>query len=324
MKRILFLLLILWCSQLMAQSSYVNDKGDTLTISYKDTTTTALRLVEGVKDSVIKVRTYSYKTEATTFSIPKISVKLYVKPPVVVTPPVIVDPVVVRNNLTFEILSDPSKFDRSCAGAGNSIGVETIGGKKALKFTVVKGSEECAGGLRSELSNLIDTKAVYPYEVWYGLSYYVGADWVTDQPNLFDIVNQWHDDGAVLKSPFDFSINGSQWRYQVRSTTIGEKGFDFAPVEKETWTDFVFHLKFVRTGKGIVQIWKNGILLVDKQIEMGYNKTTVPFFKAGIYKWPWNKQDMACCGNTYSTTHSIYIANIRLGNKSATYNDVKP
>ena len=185
--------------------------------------------------------------------------------------------------------------------------------------------------MRAELSRYSDVNAA-AYEVWYGLSYFVPADWVTDQTNLFDIVNQWHDntwgtsDGEEYKSPFDFSIDGDKWKWQVRyGAGSGLNGGYAGTVEKGKWIDFVFHIKFVKTGTdGLVEIWKDGVKAVTYNGAVGYNHYYAPFFKMGMYKWPWNPQDLACCGNTNSTQHILYIANLRMGNANATYDDVAP
>ena len=239
-----------------------------------------------------------------------------------------------RNNIIFQSLGSEgdaiSKWP--VVGTSTSYGITqaAAGGRTAIRFEVRKSDPIFAGGLRAELNRYSDVNTS-TYEVWYGLSYFVPTDWVTDQSGLFDIVNQWHDntwgtsDGTEYKSPLDFLVDGTKWRFQVRSGSGTEQGFDIGTVEKGKWTNFVVHIKFVKTGTaGQVEIWKDGVKTNTYNGPVGYNHYYAPFFKMGIYKWSWNPQDLACCGNTNSTSHTIYISNFRLGNSLATYNDVAP
>lgn len=302
------LLILIVCSNICFGQTYIAANGDT------------------VKVTTVK-KTFAYDS---TF----VTVSPYVKPPVIVVPPpvVVVPPPVLTPGSVVRLLSTASKFDASCAGTGNSIGSISVAGRDAISFTVVKGSTTCAGGLRSEVSLFDDLKATYPYEVRYSVSYYIPLNWVDDQPTLFDIANQWHDyptlSEAELKSPFDFGIDGTRWNYRVRSggsSVETETTVDVAPVEKGKWVDFVFHLIFSKSGNGLVEIWKDGaqITAATWKKPMGFNHVQVPFFKVGIYKWPWNPQDLACCGATNSKTHTIYVSNVKLGNNKTTNNDLK-
>jgi len=266
----------------------------------------------------------------------------YVKPPVVippvVTPPPTIPPVLTtRKNIAFQSLGSESdaisKWPAKHSSTSYGITTATMGGRASIRFEVRKTDPIYAGGLRAELARYSDINKA-TYEVLYGISYYIPTDWVNDQSTLFDIVHQWHDNGyqtptgdvPEYKSPFDFGIDGSTWQYQVRSGAGNvEKKFAIGMVEKGKWIDFVIHIKFVRTGSaGLVEIWKDGKLASSYAGAVGYDHYWAPYFKMGNYKWPWNPQDLACCGATNSKVHVLYISNFRLGTNAATVADVTP
>lgn len=281
----------------------------TTTTTTSSTTTTVIPITTTTTTTVIPVTT----TTTTTAVAP------YVRKNLVFDP---------GTNLTISS-SDLTKWNVKASSNAQGITNANIGGKDCIKFYVKKGDPEVQSGVRAELTKYNENKTGgYPYEVWIGVSYYVPTDWVNDPTNLYDIVNQWHDDtwgtndGAEYHSPFDFAVDNNQWRWQARYGTDQQGGIGFAgTVEKGKWTDFVFHIKFVKTGTGIVEIWKDGVKTVNYTGRIGYNHTYRPFFKLGNYKWPWNPRDNQV---TNSTSHTIYAANIRIGNNLATYNDVAP
>ncbi|HEV7736850.1 MAG TPA: polysaccharide lyase, partial [Chlamydiales bacterium] len=229
-----------------------------------------------------------------------------------------------RANLSFQALGTETDAISKWAvvGTSTSYGITkaAMGGRNAIRFEVRKGDPIFAGGLRAELSRYSDVNTA-TYEVMYGISYYIPTDWVNDQPTLFDIVHQFHDNSygvsgeTEYKSPFDFGVDGTNWQFQVRSGAGNvEKKFVIAPIEKGKWVNFVVHIKFVKTGSaGLVEIWKDGTKTNTYNGAVGFDHYYAPYFKMGNYKWPWNPQDLACCGATNSTKHVIYISNVRLG-----------
>jgi hypothetical protein len=50
---------------------------------------------------------------------------------------------------------------------------------------------------------------------------------------------------------------------------------------RDQWVRLVHRLQFARTGNGYMQMWKNGVEVVNTAIPMGYNQTNGPYFKFG-------------------------------------------
>ena len=184
-------------------------------------------------------------------------------------------------------------------------------------------------GPRAELG---DNPFQVQSESWYGFSNFFPSNYVSEPAT--EIINQW-------QSLPDFSL-GETWRSPSLSLQIKSDRFkiaiawcaatvntventkstylDIGPVSHNQWNDWVFHVKW-SYNSGTIQIWKNDSLLLERLNQpIGYNDVYFPYFKAGIYKWEWHLL------NTVSTTNerSYYFDEIRIGNKAATYNDVRP
>ncbi|MDO6391757.1 malectin domain-containing carbohydrate-binding protein [Pontibacter sp. BT731] len=98
------------------------------------------------------------------------------------------------------------------------------------------------------------------------------------------------------------------------ATKDGEKTYDLGPVEKDKWLDFVYHINFSYKSDGVLEVWKNGVKVVDHRGPNSYNDQTVPYFKYGIYKRNWEN----------ISKRVIYVDDVRVGSENATYNDVAP
>ncbi|HTD92728.1 MAG TPA: PKD domain-containing protein, partial [Chitinophagaceae bacterium] len=244
-----------------------------------------------------------------------------------------------RQNIIFESTGEETNAVNKWAVVGGccSYSIQksadvSRAGSYSLRFEVNKTDNLFANGRRAEVNLPASDKM--PLERWYGMSYYIPKDYIIDQPNLFEVVNQWHDVGSAgeteMKSPFDFIIDNGRWGLDIRwaasasASSASELKADLAPIAIGAWTDFVFHIRFSTGSDGVVEIWKDGTKVYTRNGPVGFNHAVAPFFKMGIYKWPWNPQDMPCCGNTNSTQKVLYIDEFRLGNANATYNDVAP
>lgn len=95
---------------------------------------------------------------------------------------------------------------------------------------------------------------------------------------------------------------------------------DLGLAAKNSWTDFVFHIKWAYNNTGILELWKNGKLVYSRLNKPNsYNDKLYPYFKCGIYKWDW-----AGVSNSVTTERLLYIDEVRIGNEKARYCDVSP
>ena len=63
-----------------------------------------------------------------------------------------------------------------------------------------------------------------------------------------------------------------------------------APVTEDLgkWTDWVFRVRWSHGKNGEIEVWKNGEKIVSDTGPNCGDVQLAPYFKFGIYKWPWN------------------------------------
>lgn len=233
-------------------------------------------------------------------------------------------------------------------------------GTQSYQHTVDSGQAVFAGGRRTEFNQFDELLGTgyTGYERWVGFAIYIPPGWVFETNNiLYNIMQQWHDypTGAETeyKSAFEFLLDNNKWSFTVRacdnetSTSFFEMLGDdssFSPTTNPTWglsnptivrgawTNVVIHTIFQdpistnpNKNAARAEVWINDVKCLNYTGKMGYHHVEAPFFKIGDYAWFWNPDNMACCGlfvkaGVVSRTHNT--DNIRIGNASATYNDV--
>ncbi|QMU29508.1 polysaccharide lyase [Adhaeribacter radiodurans] len=231
-----------------------------------------------------------------------------------------------RNNLLAEAKFEPtlsSYFNKQIyTSFGFAINSDFVrSGSKAAKFEMRSSDSQ----IRSEI--------LLPYETnsnrWYGNSLYLPSNaWENDyNPEGWDIISQWHaveDAGEAARLPplslvvskgrLNFVIYWATKSINTNTTISGKKVFDLGPLEKDKWLDMVYHFNFSHQSDGVLEVWKNGVKVVDYKGPNCYNDKNYPYFKTGIYKRRWYKV----------TKRVIYIDEVRAGNEKATYKDVVP
>ncbi len=190
--------------------------------------------------------------------------------------------------------------------SGNSPTVQnsfTRNGKQAMKTYLNRLTS--ATSYRTEVSVSRDNCAVIGQEYWYGFSIYLPGPYAHDE--LDETVAQWHHvkdqettDGAIVDTthnpPVALSIDNGEWRLKVRwaatqpTLAADMKGvaLPLGPQSTDKWTDWVFRIKWAYDDSGILQVWKNGVLVVNRNGPNTYNDIKGPWFKMGIYKSLWN------------------------------------
>ena len=73
----------------------------------------------------------------------------------------------------------------------------------------------------------------------------------------------------------------------------GSKIWELGAYETGKWVDWVFHMKWSYESDGVLEVWKDGELVVTKQGPNCYNDKLGPYFKMGLYKgWQnWQESD---------------------------------
>ncbi|RDC63200.1 polysaccharide lyase [Adhaeribacter pallidiroseus] len=195
-------------------------------------------------------------------------------------------------------------------------------GQKAMRFEL-RSSDP---GVRSEIWRDSETSK----ERWYSVPVYLpSAYWQTDAvKGGWDIITQLHatDDNstetgrtppislAVIKNQLTLVVWWATRSTSTNATRSGGTTFDLGPLEKDKWLDMVYHIKFSYLSDGIIEVWKNGVKVVNYRGPNCYNDVKLPRLHLGIYKRNWH-------GVSKRVT---YVDDIRVGDGNATYNDVAP
>jgi len=206
-------------------------------------------------------------------------------------------------------------------------------GRKAVRFCV----ERAPDSFRSEIS--------LPHEPgfqdrWYGLRLQVDKDWVFDSSRGADIVMQWHaipGNGKPTNPNLEISVLNTRWH--VRQTYGDppdhkqgwQKDLD-EPVKRGEWSSWVIHAKWSPDDDGLIQIWKEEKLVVERKGCNVYSTIGVkytPYLKTGIYRPEWHldkegKREAFEQEQPLAKTKVVYVTDVKVGGEQATRTDVAP
>lgn len=203
--------------------------------------------------------------------------------------------------------------------------------KKAVRFTVPRGPNS----FRSEISLPHETGF---NERWYAERILIPKDWVFDPNRGNDIVMQWHAIPGNWRATFPnlaISIGNTNWfirqsfgSAQANPTRTNQKLAD--PVQPGVWVAWVIHAKWSPGAEGLLQIWKDGKLVMDRKGPNVYSTIGVeytPYLKTGIYHPEWHldkagKQEAFDQEDPRAKTKVIYATEIKIGDARARYEDV--
>jgi hypothetical protein len=240
-------------------------------------------------------------------------------------------------------------YTQECALADSCVAATSSpsprGATRSFRLTLRESDPMVHNGTRAEIGRNTGASARAHTEQWYGFSTYLPADWQIDN-QASDIIAQWHspnDDeyaaGEPGKSPpLSLFITGDVFKIANiwdpkevtldNDPTLGEpKGGRVTLWQgsvtdmKGRWVDWVFHVKWNYDGNGIVQVWKDGQLIVSRTGPNAYNDVGTITFKYGIYKPGWNNSN----GSTHIVkTRVLSVDELRIGNSASSYAGVAP
>ena len=154
---------------------------------------------------------------------------------------------------------------------------------------------------------------------WYGFSYYF-ENWQSDSWVSHEL--QWHPDNNTGAAELQLRTTNNQYTI-VHGTEATSYHYDVFPAPYRTvvsnvWVDFVFHVKFAADNTGFLQVWKDGVLLVDES-NIVTAEPEGQYIKIGINNWSWYEGDVGSV-----TQRVFYIDEVRVGDQNASYCDVAP
>jgi hypothetical protein len=200
-------------------------------------------------------------------------------------------------------------------------------GTKSLRFELRQG--DIAGG--DPLAELGFTPQKNR-EGWFGLSVYFPESFVKD--TMEESIVKWQSApdlnlGELWRSPpLLLGVLNDSLVLEIRTdhkkvTKQGEYTFErlnLAQITRKEWHDLVFHISWAHDDTGVIEIWKNGELLLSRVNKPNsFNDEQYPYFQVGLYKWGWD-----ITRNTTINTRTVYIDQVRVGNEKASYDKVFP
>lgn len=151
---------------------------------------------------------------------------------------------------------------------------------------------------------------------WYGWSVYLVAPYANDTQN--EVYAQWH----VNANHSSTLVNNGVWKYtNMGQPPLSGPEYNIGPIATNVWTDFVLEAIWSTTTNGLIKIWKNGVLVVDRPNVVTVDPTFVvtPYLKIGLYKSNWKTGK-----STGSTLRTVYHDCIKWGDQNSSYAQVVP
>lgn len=170
-------------------------------------------------------------------------------------------------------------------------------------------------------------------EYWYGFSVRFPEDWQPDRLN--ELFVQWVRSTARPMGPqLALYLNGED--YVLRKRWDPDPNDDVLEVEYKNvwrgpvlpdrgrWVDWVVHINWSKGDDGLVEVWKDGESVVRHVGPNMYNdgEDRAPYFKFGLYKWPWQKTPEE--EPSPVTRRTLVFDEIRIGDASAGRAGVSP
>jgi hypothetical protein len=168
----------------------------------------------------------------------------------------------------------------------------------ARRFEVRASDTPIYGGYRSELRlrpNLMGR------DFWYQGRVLLPADWTISATTVN--IMQWRGTRDIIFGesttvpPLALDVTGNRWRVLKAwddrwispdvPRVQGHRPIASSPITPGQWTTWTFHMRWSPTSDGLVQIWKDGALLLDLPGPIGFNDLIGPYMKVGVYIPGW-------------------------------------
>jgi hypothetical protein len=144
---------------------------------------------------------------------------------------------------------------------------------------------------------------------WQSLPDFSAGETWRSPPLVLGVLN----DSLVLEIRSDSKKITSQGKYSFERVNLG-------PLDKETWLDWVFHVRWAYDNTGIIEVWKNDKMVLSRiNAPNSFNDDMYPYLKIGLYKWGWLENL-----KTKINSRAIYIDDVTVGNEKSGYDKVYP
>src|SRR5690606_2228875 len=194
---------------------------------------------------------------------------------------------------SFRVMADPHN-------SSNHVG----------RFELRDSDPEVKRGVRTE----VGFRAVEK-EAWYAFSVYF-PEYGFDRDSVPEIIAQWHQPNGG-SPPNSVQVQDDEIYLRSIHSAVADGAtytkYPICKVQRGIWQRLVFHLVHSSSNDGLIEIWLNGAKiykLTGSNIREDYD---LPYFKVGIYKWPWKNG-----AKTLTSRRVLFFDDIVIANKGAT------
>lgn len=225
-----------------------------------------------------------------------------------------------------------SAWDRVGAAelcCAHSAVVDAIQGDEALRFTVNLADDSVKGRKRAELRL---PAAVMGATVEYQVDVLIENDWVSD--GIPVTVLQWHGVPDIWfgehgrPPPLRVLLLEDEWWIPVQwdgnrvsdlplvsdAALRGSELLWRGPLAKGERVRWRFEVKWSPDADGMVRVWKDGELIIERDGANCYRDVLAPYFKYGLYAPTWDEQPE----RSRTDTRSLVVDNVLVAYQSIT------
>lgn len=185
-------------------------------------------------------------------------------------------------------------------------------GTFCARFEIREEQELVTGGTRAEVTIVKGTDGEIGKNTWYSFAVYIPSESYAKDPN-HDIISQWYKDGV----PARLMIKQDKFLFEVGNEKDQKEEIDMGPIVKGVWYTFVFHFIHSHESDGFVEVWINGEHKLSRSGGNMYN-ADLPKWKIGIYRAKLET------GTSLVKARIVYFDNIKVGNETATLEEMMP
>jgi hypothetical protein len=131
------------------------------------------------------------------------------------------------------------------------------------------------------------------------------------------LLGQFHQDPADGPVPFAVEMVGERMRITVRYQEPGQSGTttkavytDPNPIQRGHSYDMNIQVKFDNNGNGYLDVWRDGVQIVDYNGSIGYGSGQTYYWKEGIYRSPAAETMTVDYANLHITTGSAPVPTV--------------
>lgn len=191
-------------------------------------------------------------------------------------------------------------------------------GKQAARFELRNSDPENNNGTRAEISFPRPANTTNP-ERWYGFAvYFPRNDFDVDSSD--EVICQWHQGGKATPS-LCIRTKDDRIKLRIKPQIDKKKWIDLGAIEKNVWQYYVIHVKHSSRADGLVEIWRDGLRVVNYTGANMYDLSSgifhTPNWKLGIYKSDWNNSAM-----TKANKRVLYFDAIKIGDEHASFSEM--